>query len=285
MQLLIDSGGSKSDWMVRKNNEWLPVIRLEGYNPWQHPHERLLQLIEELLNRNPETVHASYIYYYGAGCGEEVQKNNISNTFAKIFPRAKIFVHSDLKAAAHALFGKESGIACILGTGSNSGLYDGINICSSPPSLGYLLGDEGSGAYLGKTITQNYFRKLMPADLSQKFAFDYPLSLGDFLNSIYNQNRNAAFLANFAHFAARNENHPWIRNIVQESFYSFIQHNIKYFTDYKQYKIGFIGAIAYQFQEILREAMSKEGLVASKILRSPADALMTYYEKLFNDNI
>jgi N-acetylglucosamine kinase-like BadF-type ATPase len=285
MQLLIDSGGSKSDWMVKKNNDWMPVIRLQGFNPWQHPHERLLQIIQELLNQNPETVHASHIFYYGAGCGEELQKNNISNTFAEIFPKAKISVHSDLVAAAHALFVKESGIACILGTGSNSGLYDGTTICCSPPSLGYLLGDEGSGAYLGKTVAQNYFRKLMPADLSQKFAIDYPLSLGDFLKSVYKQNRNAAFLANFAHFAAQNENHPWIRNLVQEAFNGFIQYNIKYFTDYKHYKIGFVGAIAYQFQEILQEALNKEGLVASKILKSPADALMNYYDELFKNNL
>ena len=285
MQLLIDSGGSKSDWMFRKNKEWKPVIRLQGYNPWQHPHERLLHIIQELLNKNPETAHTSHIFYYGAGCGEDMQKSHISNTFAEFFPKAKISVHSDLVAAAHALFGKEAGIVCILGTGSNSGVFDGTTICSSPPSLGYLLGDEGSGAYLGKTLAQNDFRKLMPADLSQKFAADYQLSLRTFLNSVYKQDRNAAFLANFAHFAARNENNPWIRDIVQEAFNGFIQYNIKYFTDYKHYKIGFVGAIAYQFQEILQESLKKEGLVASKILKSPADALMNYYEELFKDDV
>ncbi len=285
MQILIDSGGSKSDWMLRKNDRWMPVIRLDGYNPWQHPNERLLEIIQNLLKTNPEAKHASQIIYYGAGCADEAKKEAIYSTFISFFSQAKISVYSDLMAAAHALFGDKAGIACILGTGSSSGLYDGKQIMATTPSLGYLLGDEGSGAYLGKTIAQNYFKNLMPKDLRQKFADDYPLSLSAFLNSVYKQNSNAAYLANFAFFAAKNDNHWWVKKLVLDSFREYIQYNIKYFTDYKQYSIGFIGAVAFQFQEILREALNNEELVAAKILKSPAEALMNYHGSIFRKKL
>ncbi len=277
MQLIIDSGGSKSEWMTAIEAKWLPVVRLSGFNPWQHQQQKLRQLIQEYLLQLPEAIRLSDIYFYGAGCADESNKKLIIKTFQDTFIHAKVYVYSDLMGAAHALFGNKSGIVCILGTGSNSGLYEGEKIAFSPPSLGFLMGDEGSGAWIGKTLAQQFFRKQMPEDLQQKFAQKFPVSLNEFLTAVYHENISAAYLAQYAYFAVENEHDPWIQKLIEDAFELFFQNNIQSIPAYNTQPIGFVGAVAYQFQDILRKILLRKNLTLSAVYKSPAQALMDHY--------
>ncbi|HOI33574.1 MAG: ATPase [Bacteroidales bacterium] len=279
IQIIVDSGGTKSDWMLRINGLWQAIVSLEGYNPWQSNEIILERIVQNLLVQHPESVDATRLIYYGSGCGNEKNKSLIRRILSEHFQKAAISVYSDLMAAAHALFGKDQGIACILGTGSNSGYYDGESILSSPPSLGFLLGDEGSGAWIGKTLAQLHFRKQMPVELSEKFASSYALNLQDFLNAVYHQNLTASFFARFVYFAIENRQHKWITEMLFDAFNSFVQFNIKTLDGYQLHSIGFVGSVAFQFQDIIRQVLAIEGLKATGFLKKPADALMAYHEK------
>lgn len=281
IQIIVDSGGSKSDWMFRKNGLWQPIVSLDGFNPWQHNEKVLDSILQNLLRKYPDAVDASRLTFYGAGCGSDENKALIHKILLKSFSKAEIVIYSDLMAAAHALFGQKPGIACILGTGSNSGYYDGNKIDSSPPSLGYLLGDEGSGAWIGKTLVINYFRKQIPKELRDKFATAFPINLQDFMNAVYHQKLTASYLAQFAHFAVANNQHEWIHKLLFDAFKAFVRFNIKSLTEHQRYPIGFIGSVAYQFEAILQQVFVEEGLTISAVLKTPAGALMEYYDELF----
>ncbi|MGE4541444.1 MAG: hypothetical protein AB7D35_09295 [Bacteroidales bacterium] len=281
MQIIVDSGGSKSDWMFRNKGIWQPIVSVDGFNPWQHNEKVLESILQNLLRKYPDAIDAAKLTFYGAGCGSDKNKTLIHKILLKSFSKAEIVIYSDLMAAAHAHFGQKSGIACILGTGSNSGYYDGNKIVSSPPSLGYLLGDEGSGASIGKTLVISYFRKEMPKDLRDKFANAYPIKLQDFLNAVYHQKLTASYLAQFAYFAVDNYQHEWIHKLLYDSFKAFVRFNIKSLAEYQRYPIGFIGSVAYQFEAILQQVFVEEGLTISAVLKTPAGALMEYYDELF----
>jgi len=279
MILIADSGATKTEWLVRKNNQWEKPILTAGFNPWQHDSENLKQSLFQL-QQQIRFAEIEKLVFYGAGCGTEVNQQKVLSFLSEILPNVEIIVSHDLMASAHALLGKEAGIACILGTGSNACQFDGKKITAQITSLGYILGDEGSGAHIGKMLCSAFFRKQMPSELADKFVDTYKLQLPDFLNKVYKQAGAATYLADFSRFAYAHRENEFIQSLVNASFDQFIEYHIGFFNPDPKLLIGFTGSVAFHFQEQLTQRLNIKGYTAGKFLKSPAQGLMDYYDKI-----
>lgn len=273
MQLIIDSGSTKMEWILMDGNETKSRFLTEGFNPNYFD----IQTLAEMCRGVPLSNEIQSIHYYGTGCGSEQNCALIKNVFQKRFPKAEITITHDLMAACHALFGHEKGIACILGTGSNSCVYDGEEIVEKSVSLGYLVGDEGSGMYIGKELVRAYFYGFMPENLCQEFEATYHLDLKDFIDKLYHGERPSKYLASFAKFAGERQSDLYIRVLVKRCFQAFIEAFVLHFENCKSMKVSFVGSIAYHFQDILKETLSANGLTMGEVMKAPADGLIRYY--------
>ena len=250
-------------------------FQTEGFNPNYSDIQILAKTCKDV--SLPDKIQS--IHYYGTGCGSEKNCQLINKVFQQRFPKAEIHVTHDLMAVCHAVLGNEKGIACILGTGSNSCVYDGENITEKAVSLGYLLGDEGSGMHIGREVVRAYLYGFMPEDLRQKFAETYPLELPDFIQMLYHNAQPSRYLASFAKFAGENQSHPFIHALVKRCFQSFIEAFVLRFEDCKSMKISFVGSIAFHFQDILKETISDNNLTLGIVLQMPAEGLVRYYRQ------
>ena len=220
------------------------------------------------------------IHYYGTGCGNEQNCQIIKEVFQNHFPHADIHVTHDLMAACHAVLGHEKGIACILGTGSNSCLYDGESIIEKAVSLGYLVGDEGSGMHIGREVVRAYFYGFMPEDLRQCFDETYHLELRDFIDKVYHQPQPSRYLATFAKFAGEHQSNPFIKELVKGCFKAFIEAFVLRFEHSKTMKVSFVGSVAFHFQNLLKESLLEYGFAMGEVMPSPAEGLIRYYRSL-----
>ena len=288
MRLIIDAGSTKTEWILMEGNALIRRFQTEGFNPNYNDLQTLKTLVETRFiaspdneipfSRRDESTSLQEVYYYGTGCGSEKNCQLIQQVFQNRFPKAEIHVTHDLMAACHAVLGHEKGITCILGTGSNSCVYDGEKIVEKAVSLGYLLGDEGSGSHIGKAVVRAYFYGFMPEDLRQKFADTYHLELPDFIQTLYHNPQPSRYLATFAKFAGENQTHPFIRALVKDCFKAFIEAFVCRYADCKSMKVSSIGSIAYHFQDILRESLADFGLTIGEVMQAPAEGLIRYYQ-------
>ena len=274
MRLIIDAGSTKMGWILMDGLEVKAHFVTKGFNPNYSPMQDLVETCHgaSLPNGNIHSIH-----YYGTGCGNEQNCKAIKEVFQAQFPDAVIHVTHDLMAACHALFGRERGIACILGTGSNSCFYDGENIIEKAVSLGYLVGDEGSGMHIGKEVLKAYFYGFMPKDLRMKFEETYHLEIKDFIDKVYHQPQPSRYLATFAKFAGEHQSNPFIKELVKGCFRAFIEAFILRYEDCKSLKVSFIGSVAFHFQDILRESLAYYGLTLGEIMQAPVEGLIKYY--------
>lgn len=217
------------------------------------------------------------VYYYGAGCVSEEVCNNVRNAIAASIKADHIEVYTDLLAAAHAVCDREPGIACILGTGSNSCVYDGKNITDNVSPLGYILGDEGSGAVLGKILVGDVLKNQLPQHLCDKFLEQYQLDRLTIIRRVYKEPQANRFLASVTRFLIENINEPSIHQLIYNSFKSFFVRNIANYKGYKEYKINFVGSIAFFYQDVLREVAADMGCTVGNIIQSPMDGLINYH--------
>ena len=274
MRLIIDAGSTKMGWILMDGHEVKAHFVTKGFNPNYSSKQDLVEICRGafLPNGNIHSIH-----YYGTGCGSEQNCQTVKEVFQAQFPDAEIHVTHDLMAACHAALGHEKGIACILGTGSNSCLYDGESIIEKAVSLGYLVGDEGSGMHIGREVVRAYFYDFMPEELRMKFDAAYHLELKDFIHRLYHEGQPSRYLASFARFAGENQHSPFIRDLVKNCFKVFIDAFVLRYPDCKTLKISFIGSIAYHLQGVLNECMDENGLVLGEIMQSPAEGLIRYY--------
>ena len=219
----------------------------------------------------------SHLYFYGAGCSTPTNNQLIKNSLSPFFPDTEIEISHDILGAARALFGNEPGIACILGTGSNSCFYNGKEVFSKIPSLGYLFGDEGAGSNLGKKLMERYLKNKLPEDIHQAFDHRYHLTLEDILNGLYTKPFPNRFLASFTWFLRDHMAHPEIHDLIYASFIEFIEAHITQYDHYARYQTGFIGSIAMVFESILREAAADEAISVGKIIQNPVEGLIRYH--------
>lgn len=278
MIIVADSGGSKIDWRFLKTDRTIAQANSPGFNPYYQPIDHLKKIIKEsLLPQINEPV--TKIFYYGTGVSSEKNQQLIQLAFVEHFGAAKIEIGWDLLAAARALCGQEAGIACILGTGSNSCQYDGKEIVENVANLGWILADEGSGSCLGKQIVFDYFRKNMPETLATQFHARFPWTREEVLEKVYQQEKPSAFLASFAKFIFQHLKEPYCYKLVYKSFSDFYENNVMKYPDYKNLKVHFTGSIAFYFSDVLRQVANDKGVTVKNILEGPIAGLTLYHQK------
>lgn len=279
MYLIADGGATKTDWALVDNGKLISRIYTLGMNPFQASEEIIENIVrDELVTQLPAQAISPSIFFYGAGCTPEkciVMKGILS----KFFPESNIFVSSDLLGSARGLCGHQPGIACILGTGSNSCYYDGENIAENTPSLGYVLGDEGSGAVIGKTLVADILKGIMPEHITKKFYEETQLTKADILDKVYRQPMPSRFLASMTPFVSRHkEEEPLLRDLAVRNFRLFFSRCI---VPYKRphLKVNFIGGLAFSFETELKEAAAAEGFEVGKIAKCPMEGLILYHSE------
>ena len=281
MKWIIDGGSTKMEWILLDGEAVKDRFTTEGFNPNYSDRQDLEKMVSSV-----ETCHGASlqqtiqsIHYYGTGCGSEQNCQLVKAVLQKYFPHAEIHVTHDLMAACHAVLGHDKGIACILGTGSNSCVYDGEKIVNRAVSLGYLLGDEGGGMHIGREVVRAYYYGFIPEDLRQEFEATHHLELKDFINRLYHEGQPSKYLASFARFAGENQTHPYIRGLVKGCFKAFIEAFVLRYSDCKSLKRSFIGSVAFHFKDILEESLLEYGLTMGTVMSTPAEGLVRYHQR------
>lgn len=277
MILIAESGSTKTEWRIIDSKQNVFHARSGGINPYYLDAAGILEVMRMGLI---EYIDAPFneVYFYGAGCSSTRNKQTIRDCFMQLFPKAKIEINHDMLAAARSLCGIEVGIACILGTGSNSCLYDGIGIIENVRSLGYILGDEGSGNYLGKQFLKHYFKKELPIDISDQFDEEFGLEAPDILNNIYHHHMPILYLSSFSKFIHKHLKDPMIYKMVYDAFKKFLELNVMKYTNYENIPVHFTGSVAYYYDDILRKVGTDLGIKIKDIVVGPIDGLTQYHQ-------
>ena len=278
MILIADGGSSGIKWCLLNNADKIMEFDTTGMNPVMLSTDDMAQRIAEEVAPQIENHLADidHIYYYGAGCRGDYNRA-VEKALKRTFANAAIEVDSDMVGAAKAVCGDNPGIACILGTGSNSCLYDGDKIIDSVPPLGYILGDEGSGAVLGRQLISDVFKDQLPAELCLKFREQFDLNMETVIHRVYGNPEANRFLASLTPFLAKYIEEPSIHRLVLNSFKSFFVRNVAHYMAYKTMPVNFVGSVAYHFRDVLQEAAAAIDCNIGKIIISPMDGLIDYH--------
>lgn len=276
MILIADSGSTKTAWtLVEKADN---VIKTDGINPVFMNSGCVEEILHsQLLPQLGEQAIVTEIYFYGAGCASAEKNNLVKQALQNVFGDIKIEIASDLLGAARGLCKHQSGIACIMGTGSNSCLYENGNIRWNVPALGFILGDEGSGAVLGKLLMGNLFKNQLPDVVKQDFDQTYGLTMMDVIEKVYRTPLPNRFLASFGPFISKHINQPTVYNMVYDALESFIVRNIKQYP-YTTLPVYFTGSIAFYFADILNQLADKHGFTIGRIDQDPLQGLVEFHQ-------
>ena len=280
MFAIVDGGSTKCDWIILDNSGKI-LFKTEtiGFNP----NITDAHLIPAEINKNPELLAESnkieHLFFYGSGCGVPENCLLVQNELKKVFLNAHITVKEDLTAAAYAAYDGKPAVICILGTGSNSCFFDGENIRIDLPSLGFLIGDEGSGNALGKILLKNYFMKKFPEDLHHEFTETYNLNIEEVIKNMYHNPRANAYLADFSKFILERKQHPYLQHLVFEEIKNFLDYQVLPYEESKNCDINFIGSIAHYYEDILRSAAAEMHLKVGKVVQKPIESLAEYHVK------
>ncbi len=277
--LLADSGSTKTEWILIENGGKITSSTTIGFNPYYYSSDQLANSIQTSVIPMIDSIPLEAIYFYGSGISTENKKKNTKAILELSFPDIHIEVEHDLLAAARGLLKKENGIACILGTGSNSCVYNGKDITHNIPSLGYFFADEGSGTHMGKLFIEDYLRDKLPNDIKLIAEEKFNLSIEYILDIIYNQENPNKFLASFSPFVADNINHVYFTELVKKSFRSFFEIYITNYPNYKKLLLKFMGSIALIYENSLSEVAAEFDLSISSIEKSPILGLIKYHSK------
>lgn len=280
MILIADSGSTKTDWIFAEDASDVERRQTSGINPVHMSEDEVMAVVSSL--DCPQPPHA--VFFYGAGCIDPF-KVKVTNALGRVFPDAEISVESDLLGAARAVCGHRRGIASILGTGSNSCLFDGEKILDNTPPLGYILGDEGSGTHIGKSFLNALFKGRLSPALRDDYLQSSGLSYSEIINKVYRAPLANRFLASCSVYVAGilSAADQWpddsaiLRQMVAGCFREFFQKNVERYEDAKRLPVGFVGSIAYYYRDILSEVASGLGYQLSVIEKSPADGLLRYH--------
>lgn len=274
--LIADSGASKTDWSLLQNEEVVLSFITNGISPIYQTQKEISEEIKKYVYPQLQEKTPDAIFFYGSGCIPE-KIECVKSTIKYSFPTSKIKVYSDLVAAAHALCGKEAGIACILGTGSNSCEWNGKRIVKQVSPLGFILGDEGSGAYMGKLLVGNMLKNQLPKEIIEKFMKQYDLTPALIIENVYRKPFPSRFLASISPFLLQNIENDAVLSIVKKSFTDFFQRNVMQYN-YKKHKVNFVGSIAHHYATILKAIALENGITIGKIEQSPMEGLIEYYK-------
>ncbi len=284
MILVIDSGSTKSDWVfVESDGNWIDSYKTIGFNPFFHSSEFIETEIRKNKSLEGISQKVSEIYYYGAGCSSPYFNGIVKEALLRVFPKASISVDHDLTAAAYATYTGSPGIACILGTGSNSCLFDGNSIYEEVPALGYILGDEGSGSYFGKKLLTSFLYKQLPQPISDDLIREFNLTKAEIFNKVYQTPHANVYLASFTRFIAKYKADPFIKEMLHQGMKDFLRVHVCGFKNFENIKAHFVGSIAFYFDESLHSAAQELGVNMGSIIKSPIQNLLQYHIKyVFN---
>lgn len=274
MKLIADSGSTKVDWALLSDK----LLRLNtvGLNPNYMESSEIVKILEQEVKPFCPVVES--IHFFGAGIVGEEMKRKLACCMKAVWKDAELELSSDVLASALALFGKDRGIACILGTGSNSCLCEQGKILQNVKAGGFILGDEGSGNWIGKHLLMDYIKGIMPEDLAGEFEAEYGLSYAGIVERVYRQSAAAAYLASLNMFAAKKMEEAYIQELVREGFREFLYRNVCRYEGWESMEIGFVGSVAKQYESLLRECCEEKSLKVRKIIKAPIEELIKYYE-------
>lgn len=276
MILIADSGSTKTSWwLADPGSGTVTILNSQGINPFYQEEEAIFNMLTAEFPNPPAQV--STIYFYGAGCAGPAVNAKVEKALARYFKTANISVESDLMAAARALCQHEPGIACILGTGSNSCLYDGKTVRQQVSPLGFILGDEGSGGVMGKTLLSDVLKNQLPPEIIRKFFETYPVNSGEILENIYRKPFPNRYAARFTPFLLSNLDHPAVSALVENELDRFFSRNIFQYEHFKDLPVHFTGGIAWNFRDPLIRAAARYAVKTGKITPSPGEGLLEFH--------
>jgi glucosamine kinase len=280
-RIIADSGSTKTDWvLVDEDGGEVERLRTIGFNPYFHSSEFIFNEVKRSFDKSQVKVDDIVeVNFYGAGCSSKEKNQIVQEALVSFFLSAVIRVEHDLVAAARATLGNESGIAAIIGTGSNSGVWDNGDIIENVPSHGYIFGDEGSGSYLGIRLVKLFLEDKLDSDVLRDFTKQFKLTKSQILNASYKEKDPNVFLAHFATFYKPHIDYQPLKDIVERGFVEFFEKRVVVYKDYQKYKLGFVGSIAFYHREILSEVAARYGLEINRICRCPIEELVKYHQQ------
>ena len=278
MKIIADSGSTKTDWCLINGSGEIKTVQTIGLNPYFLDEDGVLNVLRKDLYPFLDNKKVEQVFFYGSGCALPHKKQVLQFALDFFFVHADVDVENDLLGAARSLCGAENGLVCILGTGASSCLYDGKQITERLPSLGYILGDEGSGAYLGKQLLSAYFSGEFPEHLQKLLAQKYPAELAEVLDKVYRQPFPNRFLASLVEFLNENKSDSFVKELVSSAFDIFFKKQVLRYENHAQYPLCFVGSVSFIFADELRKSAEKYGLTISKIEQTPLDGLLKYHK-------
>ncbi len=274
--MIADSGATKAEWSLITNGKRKTFLT-QGISPYFLNQAEISALLLKELKPKIKNIQVDEIYYYGTGCANPDNAKLMKKAIKAVFPEAAIDVNHDLLAAARALCGDQKGIGCILGTGSNSCYYNGKKIVTNSPGLGYVLGDEGSGAYLGKRVLQYYLYNTFDDELRGRFDVTYLTNSAEILENVYKNPLPNRYLASFVMFLAENRGHYMIENIIEDCLNDFFFTHLCKYKEVWSYPVNFVGSVAFGFKDVLQELCNSYEFELGKVLKKPMSGLIEYH--------
>jgi glucosamine kinase len=277
VRLIADSGATKCEWCVLDNGKKAKTIITQGISPYFLSGPQITELLEKELIPKLKKYQVKEIFFYGTGLANPKNVTVVKSVLKKLFPTAKTEVQNDLLAAARALCGKNKGVACILGTGANSCFYNGRKMVKNSPGLGYVLGDEGSGAYLGKKVIQYYLYNTYDEELRARFEKKFQVTPMEILENVYKKPLANRYLASYAIFLAENRGHYMIENIIEDGLNDFFFTHLYKYRESWTHPIHFVGSIAFGFKDVLKDLCNTYELELGRVLKAPMQGLIEYH--------
>ena len=277
IKLIADSGSSKTEWCLLHQGKKKRILT-QGISPYFLQQVQVENILTAELLPKMKNIIPDEIFYYGTGCSNPENVSMIKKALQSVFKQAKVKVDHDLMGAARALCGHEKGIACILGTGSNSCFYNGKKIMKNSPGLGYVLGDEGSGTYLGKKVIQYYLYKTFDSDLMERFEAKFQTNPAEILDAVYKKPLPNRYLAGFTSFLVDNRGHFMVENILEDGLNDFFFNHIYKYRESWSLHIHFTGSVAYGFKDVLKSLCDSYDIQLGRVLRSPIEGLVRYHQ-------
>lgn len=277
VKLIADSGSTKAEWCLLVDGKKKKTITTQGISPYFLSAGQIQDLLEKELIPKLKDLKPDEIYYYGTGCSNPANVKIVNQALHKVFGKIKVAVTHDLMGAARALCGKEKGVASILGTGSNSCYYNGRSIMKNSPGLGFILGDEGSGAYLGRKVIQHFLYNTFDPDLMDRFNAKYNTNAVEILEAVYKGPLPNRYLAAYTGFLVENRGHFMIENIIEDGFNDFFFNHLYKYKETWTMPIHFIGSVAYGFKDVLKSMCHNYELQLGRVLKQPMEGLIKYH--------
>jgi glucosamine kinase len=277
VKLIADSGSTKAEWCLVQGKK-KKTFFTQGLSPYFLDGPQIAGIVRQELLPSMGKVAVGEVHFYGTGCKAPANQRLVQKALQKVFPDAAVKVDVDLFGAARAVCGSSAGVACILGTGSNSCYFNGRKIVRNSPGLGYVLGDEGSGAYLGRKVLQYYLYNTFDEDLRSRFDASYVTHASEILDNVYKKPLANRYLASFALFLAENRGHYMVENIIEDGLNDFFFHHIIKYREAWTLPVHFVGGVAYGFRDVIKDLCANYEITLGRIMKNPMEGLAEFHQ-------